>query len=64
MSEAIFKSRKRGEGRRNSGPDAGTIGDGGLSVTKKNGRTNTSAGRYESQSELNRDRKPSIIKYQ
>jgi hypothetical protein len=64
MSRAL-SNVQRGKGR-NDGPDGGSFpkDSGKLSVTKNSGRERTRKGVYESQSQLNRDQKSSIIKYE
>lgn len=63
MSQAAFKQKKR-ERSPDASPDGGSWPTSGkLSVSKHDGRERLRKGEYESQSQLNRDQKSSIIKY-
>lgn len=65
MSQASFKQKKREGKSPSASPDGGSFPrDSKLKVDKHDGRERTNAGNYESQSQLNRDQKSSIIKYQ
>ena len=63
MSRAC-KNERRGDAPKR-GPDGGSFDKGGsLKVSKHDGRERTGKGSYEEQTQLNRTKNPTVIKYQ